>query len=553
MTHGRSMFALAMLVGAPMLLADAPADLDRLIRVGDLQARAARFAPLRFEYDLAKLPAEDAALIRQLLIASQLADEIYWRQNTSDGVRWLEIARQGRGRQRADLLRYLRISGGRFDPLDENRAFVGDEGRRPPGGGYYPEDMTKAEIDGYLAGHPSERTALESANSIVRRGRAGLVVVPYHEAYPDLVGKLASSLEEAAKLSRHAPLARYLARRAEDLRTDDYFESDSLWIDLTGTPYDFLVGPYETYGDELLGVKAAYTAVLMKIDEAQTARLSGYQKLIPELEQALPTAPELKARKAGASNPMTVVDSIYRAGDAAPGYQFVAFNLPNDARVNEAKGSRKVLHRNFLDARMKTTIRPIADRLLSPEAAALVGSEALFDFVLFHEIAHGLGAQTVVGTERAVNAALGQPYSAIEEAKADVCGLLATEHFVERGTLPASGSPARYLTFVGASLRSIRFAEEAHAVAARVHLNRMLEAGALRWVASSKRFEVDAGRLPALARKEALELLTVEATGDAARAREIVEREGRLTPALAQAMEAAADIPIDFEPVYVVR
>src|SRR5262245_22719226 len=551
MKNARRAFVLAILLAFPALWADEE-DLDRLVLVSDLQARAARFVPLTFAYDLESLGTEDASLIRKLLDASRLADEIYWRQNTSDGMHWREKAEAGRGSQRADLIRLLRISGGRFDPLDDHRAFVGNAGRRPPGGAYYPEDLTKEEVEAYVAAHPAERNAIEGANSIVRRGSEGLVVVPYHEAFPQLVERLATTLEEAARLSRYPPLSRYLARRAQDLRSDNYFESDSLWIDLTGTPYDFLVGPYETYGDELMGVKAAYTAVLMKIDEAETARLARYQKLIPELEQALPTPPELKAKKAGASNPMTVVDTIYRAGDAAPGYQFVAFNLPNDARVTEAKGSRKVLHRNFLEARMRTTIRPIADRLLPAQASALVASDALFEFVLFHEIAHGLGTQTVVGSERSVNAALGAPYAPIEEAKADVSGLLAAEHFVERGSLRASASPARYMTFVGASLRSIRFAQEAHAVAARIHLNRMLEAGALRWVKASRRFEVAADQLPAIVRKEALELLTVEATGNAARAREIVEREGRVTPALAEAIEAVKDIPIDFEPVYVV-
>src|SRR5262245_15772277 len=475
-----SLAGAALLTGG-WLVAENGADLDRLVRMSDVPTRVARFAPTRFTF---AAPPQDAALIRKLLDASQLADEIYWRQNTADGLEWRRIVESGHGRQRADLLRLLKLNAGRFDALDEQRAFLGEEARRPPGGAYYPAEMTKAEIDAYLAAHPAERVSIEGANSIVRRRGQGLDAIPYHEAYAELVEKLAAALEDAAKLSHYPSLTRYLTRRAVDLRTDDYFESDSLWIDLTDSPYDFLVGPYETYGDDLLGGKAAYPAVLMRVDAAETARLAGYQKLVPELEQALPTPPELKATRVGASNPMTVVDTIYRAGDAAPGYQFVAFNLPNDPRVNEAKGSRKVLHKNFLDARMRISIRPLADRVLDREAAQLVSDGALFDIVLFHEISHGLGAQTVVGTERAVNAALGESYSAVEEAKADVCGLLAADHFGARGMLPATGGAARYLTFVGASLRSIRFGQEAHAVAARMHLNRMLAKGALRWVSS---------------------------------------------------------------------
>jgi len=168
----------ALLLGGGLLGADTPADLDRLPVASDLQARAARFVPLTFEHDLTKLDARDASLLRKLVLASGLADEIYWRQHSTDGVRWRATVEAGRGRQRADLLRLLRLNAGRFDALDEQRAFVGGEARRPPGGAYYPEDMTKAEIDAYLGAHPAERGAIEGANSIVRRGERGLVVVP---------------------------------------------------------------------------------------------------------------------------------------------------------------------------------------------------------------------------------------------------------------------------------------------------------------------------------------------------------------------------------------
>ena len=313
-----------------------------------------------------------------------------------------------------------------------------------------------------------------------------------------------------------------------------------------------MIGPYEQYGDELLGVKAAYTGVLMKVDRQATEALRVYQEHIPKIEQFLPSPPERKAKKAGASTPTTVVDTLYRTGDAASGYQFVAFNLPNDARVNEAKGSRKVIHRNFLAARMRVTIHPIAERLLPPEVRGLVTDQGYFEDTLFHEIAHGLGAQTVVGTDRPINAAIGEPYSALEEARADVCGVLAGEYCIRAGLLPPESRRLHQAALVGGALRSIRFAGEAHAVAARMHLNLLMREGVLRWDDARGQFGVDFSKMQATLERYARDLLVIEATGDAVRARELVSNLGRMTPPLEAALRRVADVPVDFQPSYVV-
>jgi hypothetical protein len=518
----------------------------------NLDDRLARYAPLDVPLDLAAFPPEDAPLLRKLVEACDLAGEIYWRQNTPDGVEWRERVAGSASSQREKLLRYLRINGGRFDLLDHEKAFLG-AGVRPPGGGYYPADLEKEELDTYVAAHPGEREKLEGANSILRRTAGGLEAVPYHRVWPEKVEALAKALEEAAALSRYPTLTTYLRRRAADLRTDDYFESDSLWIDLHGSPYDLVIGPYETYGDGLLGVKAAYTGVLMKVDQTATDELRVYQKHVPQMEQFLPSPPELKPKKAGASTPTTVVDTLYRTGDAVPGYQFVAFNLPNDSRVNEAKGSRKVIHRNFLAARMRVTVHPIAERLLPAEVRDLVTDEGYFEDTLFHEISHGLGAQTVIGSDRPINAAIGEPYSAIEEARADVCGLVVGEYCIREGLLAPERRRLQLAAFLGGALRSIRFAKEAHAVAARMHLNLLMREGALTWNDSTGRFNVDFARMEKALSGFARDLLVIEAKGDAARARELVSTLGRMTPPLQAAVARVADIPIDFQPTYSVR
>jgi hypothetical protein len=515
----------------------------------DLARRLARYAPLEVPLDLSGFPEADAPLLGKLVEACDLADEIYWRQRTPDGVAWRERVGATASPRRDDLRRYLRVNGGRFDLLQHGEAFLGS-GTLPPGGGFYPADLTREEMERYLAAHPGERAALEGANSIARRAGDRLEAVPYHRAWPDLVEALARRLEEAAAQSAYPSLATYLRRRAQDLRTDEYFESDSLWVDLEGSPYDLVIGPYETYADEILGVKAAYTGVLMKVDAAASEALRVYQGHAPRMEAFLPSPPELKAKREGVSNPMTVVDTLYRTGDAVPGYQFVAFNLPNDPRVHEARGSRKVLHRNFLDARMRVTIRPIAERLLPPDVARDVTDQGYFDDVLFHEISHGLGARTVVGTDRPVNAAIGEPYSAIEEARADVCGLVLGEYCVREGLLTAGRRRIQRASFLGGALRSIRFAWEAHAVAARMHLNLLLREKVLAWDEDRARLEVDFARFHDVMEAWGRELLVVEARGDAPQAAELVRTLGGLTPPLEVLVHRVADLPIDFHPTY---
>ncbi len=520
----------------------------------DLAARISRYAPVEVVLDTRALPPGDALLVKTLVAACDTADEIFWRQNTHDGIDWRNRVLATSRPERRDLLLYLRLNAGRFDVLDPHGAAFLGVGARPPGGGFYPADLAKEEIEAYLAKRPPEvRAAIEGPNSVVRRASEELVAVPYHEAYPVLVERLARLLEAAAASSGHAGFRKYLRRRAGDLRTDEYFESDKLWVELEDPPYDLVIGPYETYRDGLLGVKAAFEAVLMRVDLEESRRLRVYESHVAAIEASLPIPPELKPKRSGSRTPIEIVDTLYRGGDAVPGYQFVAFNLPNDPRVHREVGSKKVLHKNFLATRVDVTIRPVAERLLEPEVAALVSREAYFDDVLFHEISHGLGTRTVVGSDRSVNAALGEHYSAIEEAKADACGVLCAEYFWEKGVRDPSGRDAFYASFVGGALRSIRFHDEAHAIAARMHLNRLVREGAIAFDADAKRFRVDLARMAPVLKEHAKDLLVIEATGDAKRAKEFAEGLGAMTPELEAAIDAVSDVPIDFRPKYVIR
>ena len=89
---------------------------------------------------------------------------------------------------------------------------------------------------------------------------------------------------------------------------------------------------------------------------------------------------------------MEVMDAPYRVGDLRHGYQAVADNLPNDARVHEQKGSKKIFFKNFMDARVNYVILPLAQYMMLPEQAAKASAEGYLLGTIMHEMAHGLGS-----------------------------------------------------------------------------------------------------------------------------------------------------------------
>src|SRR5579863_2453555 len=238
----------------------------------------------------------------------------------------------------------------------------------PPGRELYPAGMTRQEIDAWVAAHPAGKQGIYDEHAVVRRQAGKLVAVPYHVAYRELLEPAARSLREAAALADPA-FANFLRLRAAALLDDDYYQSDLAWLDLVNPKFDVIFAPYETYLDDLLGVKASYGAAVLIRNEEESRKLAVFQKYVPGIQDALPLAPEDRPSKKGHATPMEVMDSPYRAGDLRYGYQAVADNLPNDPRIHQEKGSKKIFFKNFMDARVEYIILPLANRLLRPDQA----------------------------------------------------------------------------------------------------------------------------------------------------------------------------------------
>ena len=506
--------------------------------------RLARWKPVEMPFHAAGLSARERSMVEKLVEACQLLDAVYWRQTDYGGLQVYRTTRD------ATMKSLLGVMGGRWDLLDNNHFFLG-EVPMPPGHEWYPHDLTRAALDQYLAAHPEDKAAIYDPYTVVRRQGPRLVGVKYHEAYRALLVPMAEALRAAAALSDDPRFADFLRLRAAALLTDDYFPSDLAWLELQQPKFDVIFAPYETYTDDLLGVKTTYGASVLIRNDEETRKLAVYEKYVPDMQDALPVEAADRPSKRGHLTPMEVMDAPYRAGDLLHGYQAVADNLPNDPRVHQEKGSKKIFFKNFGDARVDYVILPVARKLMDAEQAAKVTGEGYLTGSVMHEIAHDLGPVFAhrEGRQVEINEAIGPAYSGLEEAKADSVGMFGLKWLVDHHAVPPESLDTAYASYVGGLLRTLRFGTgEAHGRAEMMEFNYLLESGAIAQAAG--RYRIDFARMPAVLAALARELLLMEAAGDRARTETWFQKYDVMPPPLKTALAAAAEVPVDIRPIF---
>ncbi len=521
-----------------------------MIVAQDVEQRLARFAPTELTADLSAVPEGERAVLEPLVSAARLMDEIFlrqvWRENPEMRAR-LETL-DGPGAEAARV--YFGHNFGPWDRLDEMEPFVG-ETPHPAGAGFYPSDMTKEELEAAAAADPELGEALRSLTTVVHRRDGELVAVPYSEEYSEWLEPAAEALRAAADATPNASLERFLRSRADAFASDDYYESDVAWMDLD-SPVEVTIGPYETYEDGLFGYKAAFEAFVTVALEEESAALDRFKSRLPWLERNLPIPEEHKNLSRGTESPIRVVDVLFTGGDTKAGVQTIAFNLPNDERVREEKGSKKVILRNVLRAKFDQILLPIAERVLPPGQAAAVSFDAYFAEVLHHELSHGLGPGKILvdGRETEVRLELRELYSTLEEAKADVMGVYDILALIEEGELPAEIVSSLEPTYVAGLFRAARFGvHEAHGQGVVSQFNYLLERGALT-VDEEGRFRAVSDLFPGAIRELLAEMLMLQATGDYEGTATFLDRYSQPSPELLAAIDRLADVPVDIRPLY---
>jgi hypothetical protein len=537
---------------APTVQSAAPSAEKPLV-VADLAERFAKLKSVKMGYDDSAYSSRERQMILKLVDAAQLVDDIYWRQTDAAGLKLYVSLAESKSPADVALRRYLWINGSRYDLINENQPFVGSE-PAPPGRGFYPADMTRKRIEDFVAKHPERRADIYNSLTVIRENKDGdLETVPYHVAYKEFLEPMAQDLVDAAVYSDDPAFSTFLRLRSKALLTDDYYPSDIAWLDLKKPKFDLILAPYESYLDGLLGVKTTYGASILIRNEEQSQKLEIFQKFVPELQESLPLAPEDLPSKRGKQSPMEVMDAPFRAGDLGHGYQAVADNLPNDPRVHEQKGSKKIFFKNFMDARVEFVILPVAQVMMLPEQAALVSGDGYLAPTLMHEISHGLGpvyARTAAGRKE-VREAIGPVYSALEESKADVVGMLCLKWLVDHHALPKENLNGYYASYVAGNLRSVRFGVgEAHSRGEMMEFNFLSERGAIAFDPRSQRYAVQFAKMPAAIAELAKKLLEIEATGDRQAAEQWFDRYGAMSAELKAALKKTDSIPVDIDPVF---
>jgi hypothetical protein len=513
-----------------------------------LQRVAARFAPTEVSAPLSGLPPGERAALGRILEAARLMDTLYLRQVWSGNEPLLlQLAQDATPLGRARLHLFV-LQKGPWSSLDEDAAFIPGVPPRPDQANFYPPGATKQEIEEWEASlSPRERELATGFYTTIRRtpeGRFGWV--PYSVEYQDLLGRAAQLLREAAQLTQQPTLKRFLITRADAFLSNDYYESDVAWMELDAS-IEPTIGPYEVYTDNWFNQKAAFEAFIALRDDAETRKLTRLSSELQGIEDALPIDPKLRNPKLGALAPIRVVNEVFCSGDANHGVQTAAYNLPNDERIAQERGTKRVMLKNVQEAKFNKTLVPIAQVALAAADRRQVSFDAFFTHILMHELMHGLGPhQSAQGVT--VRKAMQEAGSALEEAKADISGLFALQRLVDKGVLDRSLERTMHVTFLASAFRSIRFGtNEAHGKGVALQLNTLLDAGAVR-VSPDGTFAVVPARIKEAVSKLTGEIMTLQASGDVARARDLLQRMGVVRPEVKRVLDRLASVPVDIEP-----
>ena len=529
-----------------------------------LQKMTARFAPTELNVDISNLSEGDRKALVRLVEAARVIDDVYMTQYWSGDLALYAKLQKDTSPLGKARLHYFWINKSPWSELDGSTAFIpGVPEHKLPGANFYPETMTKEQFENWVKTLPEkQQEQAKGFFTIIRSdGKSGFKIVLYSEAYKADLTHAANLLKEAASLTDNATLKRFLNTRAAAFLSNDYYESDVAWMDLDA-PLDITIGPYETYNDELFGYKASYEAYVNLRDEEESAKLGAFSKNLQEIENHLPIDPKYRNPRIGGQAPIRVVNEVMSAGDGNHGVQTAAYNLPNDERVVAEKGSKRVMLKNVQQAKFDKTLIPISRLVLGGDEQDRVEFEAFFTHILTHELCHGLGPHqiTVNGKPTTPREQLKELYSAIEEAKADVTGLFALQYMLDHAQAmgladvlkPNRASEKRlYATYLASSFRTLRFGlNDAHGKGMAIQVNYLMDKGAF-VMRPDETFGVDYAKIKDAVRDLTHDLLTLEAEGNYAGAKKMLDTLGVVRPEFKRALDKLGDIPVDIEPIFV--
>lgn len=509
---------------------DGNSDKPELIEDGD---SLKTYAKVKLTTDISPLSQREKAMLILFIQASKIMDDLFWIEAYGDKSELFSKIPK-------ELRRYTEINYGPWDRLNNNQPFVSGFGAKPAGANFYPVDMTKEEFENARIKNG------KSLYTLIRRDENGnLKAVFYHEYFKKQITKVVELLKRAASYADDPGMKNYLLLRAKGFENDDYFESDIAWMNMKDSRLDFVIGPIETYEDELFGYKASHSAYVLVKDTEWSKRLEKYVNYLPELQNNLPVPDEYKTESPGTDSDLNAYDVIYYAGDCNAGGKTIAINLPNDERVQLEKGTRRLQLKNAMRAKFDNIMVPIADILIDDSQRQRINFDAFFSNVMFHEVAHGLGIKNTINGKGTVREALKEQQSHLEEGKADILGLYMVLDLLSKKEL--SGQKEDYMvTFLAGIFRSVRFGASAHGTANMICFNYFQEHNAF------ERTEKGTYKVNFAEMEEAIKglselILTLQGNGDYEGVVELTKEKGIISSELQKDLKKlkSAKIPDD--------
>lgn len=502
----------------------------------DIDQRLAKYVPVRLTTDAGQLTDKQKQMIPVLIEAGKIMDELFWYEAYGRKDSLLEVLTNEK------LERYLTINYGPWDRLAGNEPFIYGVGPKPAGANFYPADMTKEEFE---AAQLEDKASLYT---FLRRDEAGnLITVPYREQFAQQVQKAAGLLRQAAALADNEALKKYLNLRADALLSDEYQASDMAWLDMKDNQIDVVIGPIETYEDQLFGYKAAHECYVLVKDMEWSQRLDKYAAFLPELQRGLPVPAKYKAEQPGSDAQLNAYDVVFYAGDCNAGSKTIAINLPNDEEVQLQKGTRRLQLKNAMRAKFDKILAPIAGVLIAEDQRQHITFDAFFANTMFHEVAHGLGIKNTINGKGTVREALKEHASALEEGKADILGLYMIKQLHDKGELEGDLKDY-YTTFMAGIFRSVRFgASSAHGKANMIRFNYFAGKGAFERDPETGVYRVNYDKLEAAAASLSEMILTLQGDGNYDGVAALVAEKGKIGEQLQSDLDrlSEASIPVD--------
>jgi hypothetical protein len=496
----------------------------------------AQYATVKLTTDTTVLSPNERKMIPLLIEAAQEMNPPFWMEayGSRDSLM--------RHVQGADAKKLVDINYGPWNRLGNNAAFIPEIGAKPEGANFYPMGMTKGEFDSAAATSKARGDSLKSLYTMIRRDASGrLTAIPYSTFFAAEHGRAADKLLAAAKLADDPGLKKYLTMRAAALKNDMYQPSDFAWMDMKKNTLDIVIGPTETYEDELFGYKAAHEGIVLVKDKSWSARLERYGGMLASLQAGIPVPAAYKAETPAKASDLNAYDVLYYAGQANTGAKTIAINLPNDEEVLLKKGARRLQLKNAIHAKFDVILTPIAKQLIAEDQLPLLTFDAFFENVMFHEVAHGLGVHyTLAGKGKVtVRSALKERAGALEEGKADILGLYMVQALNGRGELGKEDVSL---------FRSMRFsAADAHGRANIAAFNFLQQQGAFTRDSASGRYRVDFDKFHAGMDALAEKILRYQGDGDYAGVGQFQEQYGKITAETQKdlARLASLGVPVD--------